>query len=349
MKNEFGNFDNLTPDVVISAVEEALGEDMSGLASPLPSYINRVYELQTAAGRRVIGKFYRPGRWTMEALEEEHDFVLNCANEDIPVVAPLPLRGMSLKEPGSTIGDADGIHFAVYPKRSGRELNLDDDESWLRLGSVVARMHLAGGEREANHRVRLHPSTSTSRDIEEILEGGFIQQPQASSFEEVAFEILEEITPMFDDVEFARVHGDCHRGNILERPGEGILVIDFDDMMMGPPIQDLWLLLPGHMTQCHKEIDLLLEGYERFRDFDDSTTRLIEPLRAMRMIYFLAWCARQSRDFKFKSDFPDWGSNVFWRTEIDDLRSQLIVIKDTNSTINRHNTPTTMDRVLTDH
>lgn len=348
MKNECGTFDELTPDVVINAVEEALGEEMSALASPLPSYINRVYELQTAEGRRVIGKFYRPGRWSIEALEEEHDFVLDCASEDIPVVAPLPLHA-SLVDSRSTIGEVDGVYFVVYPKRSGRELNLDDDESWLRLGSVVARMHLAGDEREANHRVRLHPSTSMRNDVAELLEGGFISNEHATVFQKVTTEILDEITPLFNDVEFTRVHGDCHRGNILERPGEGILVIDFDDMMMGPPIQDLWLLLPGHMTQCGNEIDLLLEGYERFRDFDDSTTRLIEPLRAMRMIYFLAWCARQSRDFKFQNDFPDWGSNVFWRTEIDDLRSQLLVIMETNSTIKREHAPTTMDRVLTDH
>ncbi|NOY75018.1 MAG: serine/threonine protein kinase [Kiritimatiellaeota bacterium] len=348
MKNECGTFDELTPDIVIGAVEKALDEEMSALASPLPSYINRVYELQTADGRRVIGKFYRPGRWSIEALEQEHDFVLDCADEDIPVVAPLQLHATSAGS-HSTIGIIDDLYFAVYPKRSGRELNLDDDESWLRLGSIVARMHLAGDERKANERVRLHPSTSTEKDVAELLDGGFITSDHATVFQEVTTEILNEITPMFNDVEYTRVHGDCHRGNILERPEEGILVIDFDDMMTGPPMQDLWLLLPGHMTQCRNEIDLLLEGYERFRDFDDSTTRLIEPLRAMRMIYFLAWCARQSRDFKFQSDFPDWGSNVFWRTEIDDLRSQLVVIKETNSTINRQNTPTTMDRVLTDH
>lgn len=56
------NFDNLTPDVMIDAVERALGCPMLGLAAPLPSYINRVYEFETSERQRVVAKFYRPGR-----------------------------------------------------------------------------------------------------------------------------------------------------------------------------------------------------------------------------------------------------------------------------------------------
>jgi Ser/Thr protein kinase RdoA (MazF antagonist) len=115
--------------------------------------------------------------------------------------------------------------------------------------------------------------------------------------------------------------------NFLHRPGEGIMVIDFDDMLTGPPIQDLWLLLPDHAVKCRREIQLLLQGYEQFREFDDRTLKLIEPLRAMRIIYFLAWCSRQSSDYKFRTLFPDWGNEIFWQTEIKDLEQQLAVIK----------------------
>ena len=71
------------------------------------------------------------------------------------------------------------------------------------------------------------------------------------------------------------------------------MIIDFDDMMIGPPVQDLWLLLPDQADQCRRELDLLVRGYEMFRKFDVSTLRLIEPLRAMRIIYYLAWCSTQ--------------------------------------------------------
>ena len=44
----------------MESVEDALETPMSGYASALASYINRVYELETALGERVIAKFYRP-------------------------------------------------------------------------------------------------------------------------------------------------------------------------------------------------------------------------------------------------------------------------------------------------
>ena len=342
-----GPFESLTPDLVISAVEEALGEPMSPLAASLPSYINRVYELQTAGGERLIGKFLRPGRWSLAAVRDEHAFVADCAAEDIPVVSPLPLR--KHVDSISTIGNVDGVLFAIYPKRSGRELNLDDEESWLRLGSVAARMHLAGDMRKAEARVKLHPELSTRNDLNELLAGGVIPMESRREFEEIANEIIEKATPLFNGCETTRLHGDCHRANILERPGEGILVIDFDDMMVGPPIQDLWLLLPGHLTQCRSEMDLLIEGYERFRDFDESSTRMVEALRAMRMIYFLAWSHRQSMDYNFRNEHPDWGTDAFWRSEIQDLKNQLAVLKSTEEVMTGARGSTAYERILTDH
>ena len=147
-------------------------------------------------------------------------------------------------------------------------------------------------------------------------------------FKDVASRILDLITGLFDDVEFIRIHGDCHGGNLLDRPGEGIMIIDFDDMMVGPPIQDLWLLLPDRADRCQGELTLLIQGYEQFRDFDDHTCRLIEPLRAMRIIYYLAWCSRQVNDHTFRTMHPEWGSDTFWKREVADLAHQLQVIQE---------------------
>jgi Ser/Thr protein kinase RdoA (MazF antagonist) len=147
-------------------------------------------------------------------------------------------------------------------------------------------------------------------------------------FRDAASRIIEMSAPLFDGVERIRVHGDCHRGNILDRLEQGLLLIDFDDMAMGPPVQDLWLLLPDRAAQSIREIELFIEGYQLFRTFDRASLRCIEPLRAMRMIYFLAWCSRQVDDFQFRRNFPDWGSDAFWQKEINDLREQLGFIMD---------------------
>jgi Ser/Thr protein kinase RdoA (MazF antagonist) len=346
-KKDLSDFGDLTPEAMIEAVERSLGKRFSALASPLPSYINRVFEFMALDGTRYIAKFYRPGRWSREAIEEEHEFVLDCVEDEIPVVPPIELPG------GGTLTDADGVFFAVYPKRSGREMELTSDESWVRLGALVARTHNAGARRDAPHRLRLHPDTTTAKEIEFLLDGEFVPQRLAGRFKSACSAILDDVLCLFEGVEEIRIHGDCHRANILERPGEGLMVIDFDDMMTGPPVQDIWLLLPGRVDKCRREIDLLLDGYEGLRDFDDSTLRLVEPLRAMRMIYFLAWCAKQSEDYSFRTHYPDWGGDSFWMSEIADLETQKSAIDEASSSwVGRGLgvAPTSyVGRVLTDH
>jgi len=309
-------FENLTPDCILDAVEMAMGCQLTGLTAPLPSYINRVYELQPVAGDRLIAKFYRPGRWKRTALQDEHDFVLDCAAEEIPVVAPLELAN------GGTIGEYDGILFSVFPKRSGREMDLHTDEGWRRLGSLVGRIHLAGSRREAGNRLQMHPATTTIPEIGQLLDGGFMSPYQSDRFKDVTSRIVEIALREFEGIELQRIHGDCHRANILERPGEGLMVIDFDDMVMGPPVQDIWLLLPDHANRTRHEINLILEGYEQFMEFDDRSLRLVEILRAMRIIYFLSWCSTQVDDFKFQGNFPEWGSEMCWQREISDIEHQ---------------------------
>lgn len=313
-------FASLTPDRLLDAVESAADRPLTGLTAPLPSYINRVYELQTMAGERLIAKFYRPGRWSRAALQDEHDFVLDCAEDEIPVVAPIRLSD------GGTIAEYEGILFSVFPKMSGREMELHTEEGWRRLGRLVGRIHLAGCRRTAANRLTMHPESTTLPEMEQLLSGCFMSPHQAERFKEICSRIIDLAVGQFEGIGMQRIHGDCHRANILERPGEGLMVIDFDDMVMGPAVQDIWLLLPGHADQSAFEINLILEGYEQFMEFDDCSLRLIEILRAMRNIYFLAWCSTQVDDYKFRTHFPDWGSETFWQREITDLERQYHVI-----------------------
>jgi len=314
------DFTALTPDVMLDAVEQVLGTRLMGFAQPHNSYINRVYELQTAKGERLIAKFYRPGRWTREALLDEHAFLLECAAEEIPVVAPMAIAG-------GTLGEAAGVFFALFPKRWGRAFEATCEEDWRRLGRILSRVHVVGQRQEAAHRVVMHPAHSTAADIAQLRQAEVVTPRQRPEFFRAADELLALILPCFDGVPLQRIHGDCHRQNILERPGEGLLLIDFDDMVMGPAVQDLWMLLPDAPERSQREIGLILEGYETFQEFDDRTLRLIEPLRAMRMLYFLAWCSRQSQDPNFATKFPDWSSEAYWRQQGSDLRRQLEVLQ----------------------
>lgn len=310
------DFHSLTPDVVIDLVERALGQRCTNLCRPLNSYINRVFEMQVEDGPPLIAKFYRPGRWSRLALQDEQDFLLELHEREIPVIAPLPLAS------GETLAEHNGIYFALFPKRSGRRCDEPTDEQWEQLGRLLARVHAVGALHPPRERITMLPTKSTRDNIDYILRQGVIPQELRREYEAAANQMIELIDPLFKQVELIRIHGDCHWANIIFRPDEGFYLIDFDDMALGPPVQDFWMLLPGYSRGALLEIDQFLEGYQTFRTFDRRTLRLIEPLRAMRFIHFTAWCAAQVRDGSSARLAPGWGTPNYWRTEINDIQRQ---------------------------
>ena len=312
-----GAFGGLTPPVIIDLVESSLGVRCTNLCRPYNSYINRVYELAMADGQGLVVKFYRPGRWSHQALQDEHDFLLELAADEIPVIAPLVLRD------GGTLGRfGDGL-FAVFAKKGGRNPDEFDDDQWLAFGRLIGRMHLVGARRQPGDRQRMHPRYSTTAQVAFIRSSGLLPTDLDAPYARVTGTIIEEIAPLFAQTELIRIHGDCHRGNLIQRPDEPLFLIDFDDLAIGPPIQDLWMLLPGTLADASLQAELFLEGYETFRPFDRTSLRLIEPLRAMRFIHYSAWCARQVVEDGASQIVPDFGSHPYWQAEINDLEDQL--------------------------
>lgn len=316
------DFGALTPDIVIAAVEQALGTECSNLCRPLNSYINRVYEVGLAAGGCVVAKFYRPGRWSRTALQDELDFLSELHAAEVPVVPPLA------GPDGTRLHDCAGIAFAIYSKKGGRPLEEPQAEAWVQLGRLIARMHLVGHTHPPHDRVRLHPCQVTQAHLAYIMDSGTLPVQMRASYAKAVNDVVARIAPYFDDVEMFRIHGDCHAGNILYRPGEGYHLLDFDDMVIGPAVQDLWLLLPNRLAEARVEAELLLEGYEAMLAFPRTTLCLIEPLRAMRFIHFTAWCARQKADGVFARLSADWGTPEFWRQELAALETQQQEIED---------------------
>ena len=333
---ESTSFDYLTPDLVIAAVEAFFPIRLDGMVTPYASYVNRVYGLRTDDGDEYVAKFYRPGRWNRESILEEHRFLSELSAADVPVVAPLgdddgdTLFEVEAEVEGEFEGGEDvtgGTDEPVYPfalfhKRGGRGFDAESDEDWMRLGSLVGRVHLVGEQADAPNRRVVDPDLWIRPFVTELVDDGVVHPDFSEEFQTLAMDGLDRITPLLNGVRRIRLHGDCHRGNILERGDEGLLLIDFDDMMTGPAVQDLWLLLPDHADECRREITMMLEGYEQFRPFDRRELQAIEGLRFMRMIHFLAWRARQRHDHWFARQFPDWGNRAFWLREVEDMKEQ---------------------------
>jgi len=309
------DFHHLTYDIVIRQVEKALDVRCANLCRPMNSYINRVYEVLTDTGESIIAKFYRPGRWSRDALQDEHDLLLELHDQEIPVIAPLG-------EPGRTLRSYRDLNFSLFPKKGGRICDEPTVDQWRELGRLLGRVHLVGAAASPRDRIVLTPDEAMAHQIDYILDSNMVALEYRSELEDVMRGILDLIAPWFDDISLLRIHGDLHHQNLIHRPGESFFLIDFDDMAVGPSVQDIWMLLPGRITDARTELDHFLEGYETFRDFEDHELNLVEPLRAMRFVHFIAWCARQAADGGFSRLAPNWGSPAYWQQEIREFRKQ---------------------------
>jgi Ser/Thr protein kinase RdoA (MazF antagonist) len=304
------SFFALTPDRVLDAVEVG-GLRSTGRCLPLRAFENRVYEVELEDERRLVIKFYRPGRWSRETLLDEHAFLADLAEAEVPAVAPMDLGG------GSTLGEIEGIYYAVFPRVRGRTLDELDAENRRRIGRTIGRMHAVGASREAKNRPRLDVTRYVHEPLEVLLAGRFMPENFASRYRDIALRIADAVAKPLAAARVQRIHGDLHWGNILWTPDP--LLVDFDDCLVGPPVQDIWLLARGFSEEARQMREDLLEGYEVFREFDRSTLALCEPLRALRIIYMSGWIARRWEDPSFPGAFPTFCHHNYWAQEYEEL------------------------------
>ena len=314
-------YSDLSPDRILDAVD-ACGYPTSGSLLALNSYENRVYQIGLESSAEmpefIVAKFYRPGRWDDETILEEHEFTLQLAAEDIPVIAPLADAQQQ------TLHHYQGYRFALFPRRGGRAPELDDPEHLRQLGRFLGRIHALGNGRRFAHRPRLTPQRFGREALDYLLENHFIPDEVLHNYRLAAEDMLAQIENSWEaliPLRELRLHGDCHPGNILWTD-RGPHFVDLDDCLSGPAIQDLWMLLSGDRDQMSLQMQSIMEGYRMFFDFDPIELQLIEPLRGLRMLHYSAWLARRWRDPAFPRAFPWFNSPRYWEEQLYSLREQ---------------------------
>ncbi len=315
-------FEGLTPDQLLDAVEST-GLACDGYLLELNSYENRVYQVGIVDSEPIVAKFYRPHRWSDSAIVEEHEFTLELAAQEIPVVAPLVIDGASLHQHGP-------FRLALYPRRGGRSPELEDAEQLEILGRFMARIHLLGQTRPFQHRPTLSIDSHLIESRDFLLENNFIPPDLTESYRTTLDEILRIVELRFEEagaIDSIRLHCDAHPGNILYRD-QTPHIVDFDDARMGPAVQDLWMFVTGDRAERTRTLADVLEGYTQFREFDPRELNLIESLRAMRMIYYAAWLGRRWDDPAFLRAFPWFNQARYWEEHILSLREQLFELQE---------------------
>ncbi|HVC29294.1 MAG TPA: serine/threonine protein kinase [Gammaproteobacteria bacterium] len=311
-------YQGLTPDTILSAVE-ATGRLTDGTLLALNSYENRVYQIGIQDHKPLIAKFYRPARWSDAAILEEHAFLQELTEAEIPVVAPLTDAS------GKTLLMYGSYRFSLFPRQGGRAPDLERPEQLEWLGRFLGRLHAVGAVRRFEQRAHIDAQTLGNAPRELILQSRFLPPELAPRYREVTELLLAGVQRCFErapDIRNIRLHGDCHPGNVLWTDS-GPHFVDFDDCATGPAIQDLWMLLSGSRAEMEIQLGHVMQGYRQFADFDTSELWLIEALRTLRMLHYAAWIARRWDDPAFPRAFPWFDAPRYWEEHIQVLREQL--------------------------
>jgi Ser/Thr protein kinase RdoA (MazF antagonist) len=314
-------FYQLDANTVLDGIEAA-GFATTGEYIQLNSYENRVFEVRLEKGQnpaelddRIVAKYYRPLRWDQKALFDEHFFLEELKLNGIPVIAPLTQKN------GQTLSCYEGIYLALFKKGLGRipqELTLEQLKS---IGRVLARIHNVGEQKPA----RFRPAFTAEQfgwPALNVLES-WIAPEVYDRYTDAAEKILEYLDQELRPEEFIRIHGDCHKGNLLqkdERDGsKEFFFMDFDDFGNGPVAQDFWMLFSSDESSNGEELEAALSGYEELRSFPVSQRKLFAPLRGLRIIHYAGWIARRWEDPFFPKLFPQFKDYVYWAEEAEAL------------------------------
>ncbi|AIW12648.1 serine/threonine protein kinase [Vibrio tubiashii ATCC 19109] len=314
MTQQAFNFDALTPDFMWYALESIGIRAESGFLA-LNSYENRVYQFTDEERQRYVVKFYRPERWSLEQIQEEHDFTLELIESEIPVAPPTVINGQTLHQ-------YQGYLFALFASVGGRQFEVDNLEQLEGVGRFLGRIHKVGSKQVFQHRPTIGLEEYVYQPRKLLEQSQFIPMHLENAFFNDLDLLIKSLENHWDDsTSLIRLHGDCHPGNILWR--DGPMFVDLDDSRNGPAIQDLWMLLNGERADKLMQLDILLEAYQEFNDFNSNELKLIEPLRGLRMVHYMAWLAKRWQDPAFPLAFPWFNDPKYWESQVLAFKEQI--------------------------
>lgn len=276
----------------------------------------------------VVLKFYRPGRWTLGALQDEVQFLEDLREARVAFVRPI-----------GSVRIWQGIYYIVFETISkSYEVAPEvlSEDSVRRLVQQVARIHDVGAKRIATFRPPFDPEATCTGCFEVIKRSGFIPKDLHSSYEEVIEGLVAKLATI-KDIPIQRVHGDTYSGNTMW-DSNGPIFMDLDDFQMGPVALDLRLLssgwrlntLPESMSrvECRDiQQEIILNYYREVRSFPKSWEALFPLLSAYRDIKFDAWFSARWLEPGFAEKYPneDITDLSYWKNSIEGLQASLIV------------------------
>lgn len=288
------------------------------------SLINHPYDIERVISKKhIIIKFYRPGRWTEDAIKEEHRYVKELASKNIPVIMPLIIRGETLHYHHQL-----ELYFTIYPLFLGRLKDEVNEAESRMMARSLALIHNASINQNFKSRPLFDIQTYILDQLEYIDNSPLLDKECKKNYILLGQHLTKQISPYLQTLEYQKIHGDFHRGNVIWTDC-GPVITDFDDCCNGPVQQDLWPMFLGRDQESIIQRNVFLDHYNEMAIKPVRLSSfMLETLRTIRMIHYTGWILRRWDDPMFQDYFDQFLTISYWQQQCNDLKEQIAIIQD---------------------
>ena len=286
---------------------------------------NCVFRVDAADGSRLVLRVSLPGRRTLAEVRGEMVWLAAIAAEgNLVVPVPRAARDGSLAVEVRAEGVPQPRTVAVFGWIEGEQLaNVMTERNLETYGEMAARLHAHAKTfvPPAGMKTWDSPYPFLEREVLFDAEHRETLGPAGvAPFERARAATLEAIE-RFAVAEPPRlIHADLHEDNAFVRPDGSIAVLDFDDCMLGWPVQDLGITV---FTLAHRDDFELLEaavrrGYERVAPWPERVPGEVRVFAADRCLMLSNYIV-QDHDPAYLAEAESWVRR--WAARIDQLLS----------------------------
>jgi Ser/Thr protein kinase RdoA (MazF antagonist) len=321
------SFENLTPEFLLSCLEEQ-GFSANGQVLALNSYENRVFKVGLLDQSQVIVKFYRPDRHTLYQICEEHDFLNILLQQNISVNQPLLLK--KPVQESDFVSEQNEFFMSVFSFVKGREHSELIEGDRYQLGQILAKIHNSTEIFSYQDREELNAENIIETALDDLWNSAFVSDENFDRIEPYVQTLKSMVVEtLIPNPSWVMCHGDLHLGNMLWQNQE-VTLVDFDDSLIAPPVQDAWMLFHGNLDDQNHQREEYLKGYQKFREPHPFHLKEIEALRALRIIKHSAWIAKRFHEEIFSRNFSYFSDQIYWDRFALSLKEQISHLIDPN-------------------
>jgi Ser/Thr protein kinase RdoA (MazF antagonist) len=263
---------------------------------------NTMFRIDTPDGRRFVLRIYSDEETTLKDNQVEMYWLRALVRDtDLHVSEPLPNRDGKYITPTSVQGVPGVRRCALFRWVPGRPLEAFlSPEKYYKLGQTMARLHDHAGmlspppnlQPKRWDKVFYYPDEPVVYNTPAYRH---LFPPERVKLIDETIQRADELFASLyaDESNRIWIHGDLHFWNVHYYKG-ALYVIDFEDVMLGYPLQDVAVTLYyGRNRDDYLDLrNAFVQGYTSLRCWPVNAPGQLETLMAARSVNFINYVAR---------------------------------------------------------